>query len=315
MTLKHDLPFDPTYGYTLDTLKQVPAPAGPADFESFWRDTYAQALAVPLNITKRRIKPIESHSDLYQIEYDSLGGRTGGWIAIPNNATPQQLMIMGHGYGGRESQGIFPHRQPTVLLCPCMRGFHRSKTPGVPDSAAFHVLHGIESRETYIHRFNVAEIWGAASAAIELFPNLASNVVYNGMSFGGGLGAMAVPWDRRIRRAFLEVPSFGNHPLRLTQQCNGSGAALKLYHERRGDVLPVMQYFDAATAARFIRQPTLVAAALFDPAVPPPGQFAVYNAISAEKQLFVKTAGHFGWPGEAEENHRMDREAAAWQAT
>ncbi len=75
-----------------------------------------------------------------------------------------------------------------------------------------------------------------------------------------------------------------------------------------------MQYFDAATAASFIRQPTMVAPALFDPAVPPPGQFAVYNAIPGKKKLFVKTAGHFGWPGEAEEGRRLQAELGAWFA-
>jgi len=102
-------------------------------------------------------------------------------------------------------------------------------------------------------------------------------------------------------------------PVRVLDR-NGSGEAVRLQHNRRGDVLPVMQYFDAATAARHIQQPTMVAAALFDPAVPPPGQFAVYNAIPAEKKLFVKTAGHFAWPGEAEECQRMTSETAAWLA-
>ncbi|MEZ5576382.1 MAG: hypothetical protein R3F44_12440 [Candidatus Competibacteraceae bacterium] len=36
-----------------------------------------------------------------------------------------------------------------------------------------------------------------------------------------------------------------------------------------------------------------VAAARFDPAVPPPGQFAVYNALAGPKELFVLRAGHF----------------------
>jgi cephalosporin-C deacetylase len=26
---------------------------------------------------------------------------------------------------------------------------------------------------------------------------------------------MALPWDDRFQRAYLEVPSFGNHPLRV----------------------------------------------------------------------------------------------------
>ena len=314
MTMKHDFPFDPTYGYTLETLLKVPAPAGPPDFADFWRDTYTQALAVPLEISKRLIAPIEPHSDLYEIEFNSLDGRTGGWLSVPKGEPPRQLMVMGHGYGGRDQQGTFPHRQPTALLCPCMRGFNRSRTPGVPGEGGFHVLHGIESRETYIHRFNVAEIWAAASALIELFPDVADSLVYLGSSFGGGLGAMALPWDRRLKRGFLEVPSCGNIPLRLTLQCVGSGEAVRLYQKRRGDVMPVMQYFDAATAATFIQQPTMVAAALFDPAVAPPGQFAVYNAIPAEKKLFIKTAGHFEFVGIAEECRRMNEEAATWLA-
>ncbi|MCA1789780.1 MAG: hypothetical protein LC667_07960 [Thioalkalivibrio sp.] len=40
-----------------------------------------------------------------------------------------------------------------------------------------------------------------------------------------------------------------------------------------------------------------IAAALFDPAVAPPGQFAVYNAITGDKRLFVLDAGHFDYPG------------------
>jgi cephalosporin-C deacetylase len=52
-------------------------------------------------------------------------------------------------------------------------------------------------------------------------------------------------------------------------------------------------------AARFTSIPVHVAAALFDPAVAPPGQFAVYNALPGEKQLFVLDAGHFDYPGKA----------------
>ncbi|CAN5492892.1 acetylxylan esterase [soil metagenome] len=314
MTFKHDLPFDPTYGYTLDTLQQVPAPVGPPDFADFWRDTYTQTLAVPSDIERRAIKSTDSRYDFFEIDFTSLAGRVGGWLAMPRDEQPKQAMVIGHGYGGRGEPGAIVLDEPTAYLWPCARGFNRSKTPGVPDTGAFHVLHGIESRETYIHRFNVAELWSAAGVLLELVPEAAGRLFYYGTSFGGGLGAMMLPWESRIKRAFREVPSFGNIPLRLTLQCAGSGEAVRLYHNRRGDVMPVMQYFDAATAARHIQQPTLVAAALFDPAVAPPGQFAVYNGIPAEKKLFVKTAGHFAWGGEAEENLRMAEAVRAWFA-
>ncbi|GAA2530813.1 hypothetical protein GCM10010295_10590 [Streptomyces intermedius] len=64
--------------------------------------------------------------------------------------------------------------------------------------------------------------------------------------------------------------------------------------------------------AASIRVPTLVAAALFDPAVPPPGQFAVHNALPDDlRTLHVLSAGHFDHPGAEEEAAglaRADRE-------
>ncbi len=212
MTLVHDLPFDPTYGYTLETLLKVGVPKGPSDFEQFWRDTYAQTLAIPTEVEKRQIKPLEAHNDLYEIEYTSLAGRVGGWLSIPKNGNVTGSMVIGHGYGGRDQQGTFPHDETLAILCPCARGFHRSKQPDIPDTGGRHVLHGIESKETYIHRFNVAELWSAATVLLELFPHTKDRLFYNGCSFGGGLGAMMLPWDSRITRGFLEVPSFGNHP-------------------------------------------------------------------------------------------------------
>jgi len=312
MTFKHDLPFDPTYGYTLETLLKVPAPVGPPDFADFWRDTYTQTLAVPTEIARRPITWNDDRFDFFEIEFTSLAGRCGGWLSMPRGESPKKLVVMGHGYGGRGDPGTMQLDAPTAVLSPCARGFNRSKTPGVPETSAFHVIHGIESRETYIHRFNVAELWSAATALLELFPKAADRLFYYGTSFGGGLGAMMLPWDSRVSRAFLQVPSFGNIPLRLTLPCVGSGEAVRLYHNHRGDVMPVMQYFDSATSARSIQQPTLVANALFDPAVAPPGQFAVYNAIPAKKKLFVKQAGHFVYPDEAKENLEMAEAVNEW---
>jgi cephalosporin-C deacetylase len=44
-----------------------------------------------------------------------------------------------------------------------------------------------------------------------------------------------------------------------------------------------------------------VGAALFDPHVPPPGQFAVHNALAGPRELLVLRAGHFEYPGERAE--------------
>jgi cephalosporin-C deacetylase len=168
-----------------------------------------------------------------------------------------------------------------------------------------HVLHGIESRETYIHGGCAADIWCAASALIEMVAEAAQRLDYIGGSFGGGIGALALPWEERFTAAHLAVPSFGNHPLRLTLPCVGSGESVRQHHTSHPELVEVLRYFDAAIAARHIKMPAQVAAALFDPAVPPPGQFAVYNAIPEPKELFVLAAGHFAHPDESLESERL----------
>ena len=83
------------------------------------------------------------------------------------------------------------------------------------------------SRETYIHRGCVADYWGAASALIEVVPEAAGQLYYSGGIFGDGIGALMLPWDDRFAKAFLDVPSFGNHPLRLLAPCVGSGKSMR----------------------------------------------------------------------------------------
>jgi cephalosporin-C deacetylase len=133
-----------------------------------------------------------------------------------------------------------------------------------------------------------------------------------GGSFGGGIGAMALAWDSRFKSGFLSVPSFGNHPLRVTLPCTGSGESVRNYYQDHPEVLDVLAYFDSATHARRIGIPVLCECALFDPAVPPPGQFAVYNALAGPKELTVRQAGHFTYLAEADDNQRLRATLERW---
>jgi len=51
-----------------------------------------------------------------------------------------------------------------------------------------------------------------------------------------------------------------------------------------------------------------VAAATFDPVVPPPGQFAIYNAIPGDKAIFVLDAGHFDYDAKAIQDSLLKRQ-------
>jgi cephalosporin-C deacetylase len=298
---------DATYGYDEAALLAVPAPSPPDDFAAFWRGRYTRARAIDVAPSMRPTGQTIGATTVHDVEFTSVAGvRIGGWLTVPLDGRVERGVVVGHGYGGRDRPDVEVPADRAAALYFCARGMpDRSRRPDIPDTAPLHVLHGIGSRDTYVLGECAADLWCAVTALTSLVPDAAARIDYVGGSFGGGIGALAVPWDDRIAAASLVVPSFGQHPLRLTIPCVGSGEAVRLRAQRDPSVLDVLPYFDAATAATFLRVPTHVAAALSDPAVPPPGQFAVYNAVPAEKELFVLSAAHCMYPGMAAEERAL----------
>lgn len=309
----HSHSFDPSHGYTLDDLFKVPAAEGPADFADFWRRTYAEVRQIPLHIAKRQVASNDGNYHLFEIEYDSLGGaRIGGWISVPKDEKIERGVVVGHGYGNVVGETYQTPGPAAVVLGVSKRGLGRSQHPAIPNVTAEHVLHGIQDKETYIHRGCVADVWCSATALLALYPEIADNLHYYGSSFGGGIGALALPWDARFKKAFLGVPTFGNHPLRITLPCTGSGKSVQEYYATHPEILDVLQYFDSSTAAKHIAIPTITSCAVFDPAVPPAGQFAVYNALRCPKEIHILPAAHFEYPALEENLAKMREKIAAW---
>jgi cephalosporin-C deacetylase len=312
--MQHNLPFDPAYGYSREQLLKVGFPAEPADFDEFWQRTRARVAAQALDL---RITDGVSASALHRVRvlrYRTLDGvDVGGWLVEPIGRPVRMLAVIGHGYGSREAPDY--GRRDAALFFPCMPGFSLSRIPGLEPEVGKHVLHGIAQRDTYIHRHCVASFWGAARVMTELFPGLVDRLVYLGDSFGGGLGALMLPWEPLYKRAYLGVPTFGNYPLRMQCRCTGSGEFVRLHVQKHPDVLEVLRYFDAASAARRIKIPVFTSPAVFDPAVPPPSQFAVCNALAGEHQQFIRKAGHFAYPEEAAEMAEIGRrlESFLWK--
>jgi cephalosporin-C deacetylase len=307
MSLPHSCPFDPTGGYSPEQLCALrPVIDEPADFASFWRATFTEALAAPLDWSiKPSAHPGNAGHAVFDIEYAGLlGNRIGGWLTKPRNAPVTRGLLIGHGYGGRDAPDLAPPVADAATIQPVCTGLPtRSLHAGIPSQGGEHVLHGIDHRETYVHRHSVMDLWRAASVLHEAVPESRPRLDYLGGSFGGGIGALALPWDDRIRSAYLCVPSFGNHPLRLQLPCSGSGEAVRLLVQKRPELRSVLAYFDAALAARHTHKPVFVAAAAFDPAVPPAGQYSVFNSLAGPKELYPLTAGHYdGYPGQSRED-------------
>lgn len=307
--LPHAYPFDPSYGYGREELLAVDAPVEPPDFEEFWWARYERAMAVDPLPEMRRKGPANKGWQVHDFFYRSTdGAKIGGWMLLPATGVVERVVVVMHGYAGREEPDFHWCFENTALVFPCARGIGRSPHPPVSSDPMWHVLHDIQDRDRYVLGGCVDDVWLAVSAALRLFPQAVGRVGLIGVSFGGGIGAMALAWDRRIARAHFKVPSFGNQPLRLSLKTTGSGAAVRSAHQSNREVVErTLAYYDAAVAARRIRVPVLFACAGFDPMVAPPGQFAIYNAVPGEKSLFELRAGHFEYPGQAREEKELLR--------
>ena len=304
----HGFPFDPAYGYDEAGLRAIRPPPVPTGFADFWHATRTDTDAVPLRL--ERLTSTHEHRThrVSEVRFTTLGGhRVGAWLLEPLSGAIERGLVVGHGYGGRSAPEVAFLPSHTVALLPCAPGFDLSAHPDLPAVADRHVVHGIAARESYLIRACVASLWSAASALLDLHPGVAGRLAYHGSSFGGGLGALALPWDDRYGDAFLEVPTFGHHPLRLQCPGIGSGEAVRRWRATHPEVVEVLRFYDAASAATLIERPVLCAPALFDPAVPPPGQWAVANALP-QGEILPLTAGHYDNPHGNREQRRL-REA------
>lgn len=232
---------------------------------------------------------------LRRIVYNTTDGRTiGAWLTTPVDGLVERGIVRLPGYGGiHPDQVAHPRIERAAVLWACPRGIAELSLMGdIPAQPSRHVLHGIESRDQYVHGGDVEDVWCAVTALSVLEPAVAEAIHLWGASFGGGIGTIALAWDDRIRGAAFEVPSFGNHPARVRAGGSGSVAAVRARWEADPAVLDVLAYFDAATCARFVTVPTVVAPACEDPVVPVIGQWAVADSMGGPCRVVPLTRGH-----------------------
>lgn len=307
---KHGFDFDPSYGYGLERLRAVKPPPAPPGFDLFWERRYRRARAVVPAPTLARSAIRHPDWHIEDIAFASTGGFTiRGWLMVPKRGPVKRGLVVGHGYGGREAPDLALPVTETAMLFPCFRGLSLSARPPISSNPAWHVLHNIDDPEKYVIGGCVEDVWVSVSVLAELLPETAGAIGYSGISFGGGIGALAIPFDPRIDRGFLEVPTFGNRPLWVTLPTTGSAASVQVYRRNHPEIDETLRFFDAAIAATRITVPMLVAVACFDPAVAPPCQFSVANAVPKANcdEIFILDAGHFDYPEAAAQHDLLNR--------
>lgn len=310
--IPHAFSFDPSYGYDEAALRRIRAPDNaPEDFISFWRECHRQAGTIPLDLTVETLASPRPGFRCLRCQYTVWPDyRVGAWILVPEGAVVPDLgVVVGHGYGGRD--GPEPERAGTdrVVIFPVAPGFQISPDSRLPhNDCARHVVHGIEKPETYLLASCAAALWRAVDVLEELFQKSFPRLHYIGWSFGGGMGALMLPWEKRYTSAELGQVTFANHPFRLRHACVGSGEAVRQLWKTHPEIQETLRYYDAASSLKHLHIPVAFGCSNFDPAVPPPGQWSAANAHPGPKVISPFPVGHL-----AEGHPDQDRAEGAHQ--
>lgn len=312
----HQYDFDPTYGYSPEQLLAVAPPAKePVDFDHFWQTRYQKALTVKPQIhLKESPQLVNADWRVFEISYVSTDEfLIHGWLLLPVSGIIERGFIIGHGYGGRDAPDFHLPFKNAAMLFPCFRGLSGSSHPEISNQPFWHIRHHLNNVDKYILGSCVEDIWMATSTLLHLYPHLAGHLGYLGISFAGGVGALALGFEKRLSRGHLNIPSFGHQLLRLRLKTLGSGDSVQqFYCCHKKPTIQVLRYYDAALAAKRITVPVHCACAKFDPFVAPPGQFAIFNALAGEKQLYVREAGHHSYPQEQQQEQELLEELEAF---
>lgn len=289
-----------TCGYTKEQLLAVKGEEPVQGFEEFWRKQYERATSCKLDYTvEGEVWSPYPDIRIYRVSFIACDGfKIGMWVSRPEKSYGGQIITQGYG---NVVKPFVSKELPLTTAMPCVPGLGISMCKEIPWQVQHHAAYGFEDPEKYVLVAGIRNIWTCISILIDMFPDVKDNISCFGGSLGGGMGALAIPWDPRIKAAELSVPTLGGRIMLeyLRNPTDPSYVRATKAMESEAN----MRTFDlcnAASAARFIRVPVLVTPALSDNNVPPPGQFAVANSIPEEyRYLRLREIGH-GYPSEAD---------------
>lgn len=281
--------------YESDLLR----PYVPPGFESFWRETTAQAMAAPLEYELFQQDEVDPPWHTVQtLSFRGIEGETlWGWVAKPKELEKAPGFLWLAPY----SRWSMPPNQYGTRkgLASISFNFHGEGSFHREDYSPErgYMAHGIESRETWVFRrmYQDAVILGRIFAELDFVD--AQRVAAKGMSQGGGMAIWMGAWVDLIKAVVADEPflagvpwildaKYFRYPLKELTDVTFSSP------EMEDRVRDVLSFFDTMNQAAFCEVPTRVTLGLKDPSVRPAQVRAVFETLPGVKDLEEIDWGH-----------------------
>ena len=302
-----------TVGFSVDAINAYVD--APTDFDTFWQQAITAARRVPLapQLTPR---PDLSTADVevFHVSFQNhqVGSRLYGMLSVPRRPGRYPAMLVVPGAGVRP---YFPNtamaRRGVVHLT---IGIH-----GIPvdrDSLLYNELRatalagysgfGAEDRDRYYYKRVFVGVVRAGDFLLSLPQVDTARYAVQGGSQGGALSLVAAALDPRVKAIAVTHPAMGDQQ---AYRFGRAGGWPHLFQDTtklvaKALISATIPYYDAVNFARRVRVPGIYSWGFNDLTVPPTSMYAIYNQITAPKDVFVlKELGHVRVPEQA---RRMD---------
>ncbi len=292
----------PDFDLPLDQLRQYcPEPNAPADLAQFWDRTLVEVRSIPLNVQLQREDYPARTADVYRVRFSGWNGlNVGGWYVRPKGGGPYPCMVHYHGYssfrGGVSDYLAWVAQGYASLAIDLPGQSPESDDPGGPGTAGTGwMTRGILSPETYYYRAVYATGVRALDVVAELPGADAARIGVRGASQGGAMALAVAGLDSRPLVSLPEVPYLCHFrravAVALQMPYPELARFVRRYPEHEQAMWHTLTYFDNLNLADRIRAATLISVGLRDEICPPSTIFAVYNRITAQKDINVFTYG------------------------
>jgi cephalosporin-C deacetylase len=268
------------------------------DFDDFWDHTIRDALRQPMNAELIPYNLPTRNLECYAVRFDGFeGGRLAGWYVRPSLSGKFPGLCLYHGYSGRGTRLIdmihLAAQGICVLSMDCRGQNGQSQDTSTPPegNAPGWMTQGIRDPKKYYYRY----VYADAVRALEMLANRdevdATRLAIGGGSQGGGLSLAAAALSDRPILACPDIPFLCDFRRAIAIAPAGPYPEIPLFlkafphlHEQ---AIRTLSYFDCMNLAPRIKCRTLISNCLWDDICPPSTIFAVYNHMTAPKQMEI----------------------------
>ena len=294
------------FDLSLNELKTYcPEREEPADFNSFWGSTLAEARTFPLDAILERVDYGLVAQETFDVTFNGFGGQpVKGWLVLPRQRAGKLPCVVEYiGYGGGRGfalDWLLWASAGYAHFVMDTRGQGSSWSSGdTPDlyseggnpAAPGNMTRGVLDPKHYYYRRVFTDAVRAIEAA-RSHPDVdGSQIAVTGGSQGGGIAIAAAGLVPEVVAAMPDVP-FLCHYRRATEIVDTYpykeiAEYCHIHRDKVDTVFNTLSYFDGVNFATRARAKTLFSVGLMDQVCPPSTVYAAYNYWAGEKDIKV----------------------------